>query len=273
MSQEPQEPEPVIVECKNPNCEWSGDWTALRSHLDECEYESVNCKYAEYGCKESSTRKEMKEHEKNDQAHLRTTIKAADELMIKVAQLEKQQDYILALLPKPSNMITHHFKMENFTQSRSVSGVFFSPSFYTSPKGFKMCARIYANGKDNTNGRGTHISVETCLMKGDNDDYLTWPFVGTVTFELLNQLKDRGHHKGTFTFPQNHLASYRVVDDEIATDGFSIDQFIGNTERELGFVLHRLAVNTEYLKYDSLYFRVSVLVPSYNPWLERTLFQ
>ncbi len=82
----------------------------------------------------------------------------------------------------------------------------------------------FANGKEHTNGSGTHVSVEMCLMKGANDNYLTWPFIGTVTFELLNQLRDRGHHKGTFTFPQTHPASQRVTEDEMASVGFGIDQ-------------------------------------------------
>ncbi len=161
--------------------------------------------------------------------------------------------------------------MTEFTQHRDNSDIFHSYPFCTSPKGNKMCARVHADGKDNTNGRRMHISVEMCLMKGENDDYLIWPFTGTVTFELLNQLKDRGHHKGTFTFPQTHLASKRVVDDEIASFGFGIDQFIGNTEIELGLVPRVLSTNSEFLRNDAIIFRVSVQVPSYSPWLECTL--
>ena len=31
------------------------------------------------------------------------------------------------------------------------------------------------------------------LRKGKYDDYLTWPFTGTATIELLNQLEDKNH--------------------------------------------------------------------------------
>ena len=40
-------------------------------------------------------------------------------------------------------------------------------------------------------GKGTHVSVFTKLL---DDDQLHWPFLGTVTFELLNQLADDKHH-------------------------------------------------------------------------------
>ena len=59
--------------------------------------------------------------------------------------------------------------------------------------GTKCGWRVYANG--NGDGKGTHVSVFAHLMKGDNDDYLTWPFTGTVTFELLDQLESKNHHK------------------------------------------------------------------------------
>ena len=264
---EPPEP---IIKCTNADasCEWSGEESSLYGHLAECEYQSVACKYAEYGCEEKATRKDIREHEQNDQLHLGTTIKATDELKKKMAKLEA---YIYPRLSKRSNTTPHTFKIPEFTQHRNNSEIFHSPPFYSSPNGSKMCARVHANGKENTNGRGTHVSVEICLMKGDNDDYLAWPFVGTVTFELLNQLKDRGHHKGTFTFPQNHRASHRVVEDEIASVGFGIDQFIGNTETELGLLEYVLSPNSQFLRNETLIFRVSIQAPTCSPWLECTL--
>ena len=43
-------------------------------------------------------------------------------------------------------------------------------------------------------GEGTQVTVAACLMKGDNDDSLTWPFTGIVTIELLNQLENKNYH-------------------------------------------------------------------------------
>ncbi|KAJ7372383.1 hypothetical protein OS493_019833 [Desmophyllum pertusum] len=62
---------------------------------------------------------------------------------------------------------------------------FYSPCFYTSRYGYKMCARLYLNGDGM--GRGTHISMFFVVMRGQYDALLRWPFRQKVTFMLLDQ--------------------------------------------------------------------------------------
>ncbi|KPP74726.1 TNF receptor-associated factor 2-like, partial [Scleropages formosus] len=50
----------------------------------------------------------------------------------------------------------------------------YSPAFYTSRYGFKVCMRLYLNG-DGV-GKGTHISLFFVVMKGEYDALLSWPF-------------------------------------------------------------------------------------------------
>ena len=61
----------------------------------------------------------------------------------------------------------------------------YSPCFYTSRQGYKMCARIYLNGDGI--GKGTHISIFFVVMRGQYDALLPWPFRQKVTFMLLDQ--------------------------------------------------------------------------------------
>ncbi len=61
----------------------------------------------------------------------------------------------------------------------------YSPCFYTSRYGYKMCARLYLNGDGM--GKGTHISVFFVIMRGQYDALLRWPFRQKVTFMLLDQ--------------------------------------------------------------------------------------
>ena len=82
------------------------------------------------------------------------------------------------------------WKITEFARRRNeaVSGqnvFFYSPCFYTSRYGYKMCARIYLNGDGM--GLGTHISVFFVVMRGQNDVILRWPFRQMVTFMLLDQ--------------------------------------------------------------------------------------
>ena len=121
--------------------------------------------------------------------------------------------------------------------------------------------RVHANGWGD--GKGTHVSVFANLMKGGNDDSLTWPFTGTVTFELLNQLEDKNHHKRTVAFPTGDKLSQRVVDGERAQGGWGYSQFISHTDLD-----QQPSTNCHYLVHDSLTLRVTVQVPNYKPWLE-----
>ena len=62
---------------------------------------------------------------------------------------------------------------------------FYSPFFFTSRYGYKMCARIYLNGDGI--GKGTHISIFFVVMRGQHDALLRWPFRQKVTFMVLDQ--------------------------------------------------------------------------------------
>ena len=47
-----------------------------------------------------------------------------------------------------------------------------------------MCLSIDANGEGDA--RGTHVSAYIHLTKGEYDDTLAWPYIGTVTYQIMN---------------------------------------------------------------------------------------
>ena len=61
----------------------------------------------------------------------------------------------------------------------------YSPPFFTSPHGYRMCIRAYLNGDGL--GKGTHVSVFFVLMRSENDSLLSWPFKQLVRLTLINQ--------------------------------------------------------------------------------------
>ncbi len=81
--------------------------------------------------------------------------------------------------------LTDYKKMDN-------NVLYYSPSFYTSHDGYNMKIIVSANGHGE--GEGSHLSVFACEVRGGNDNDLNWPFVGDITFQLLNQLEDKNHH-------------------------------------------------------------------------------
>ena len=149
-------------------------------------------------------------------------------------------------------------KLTNFQKCKDKDQEFHSPPFYTSHLGYKMCLEIHPNG----NGRDywyTHVAVFACLMKGDNDDFLTWPFTGKVTFELLNQLEDKNHYMKTARFVNCKTIGERVMHDGVGLGG-GIAGFISHNN--LGY---HPTKNCQYLKDDMLIFRVFVQESNVEP--------
>jgi cell division protein FtsB len=82
------------------------------------------------------------------------------------------------------------WKIEGYQRKRqdAINGVktaLYSPYFYTSEFGYKMCAKIYMNGDGF--GKGTHLSLFFVVMKGDYDALQTWPMQKKITMMLLDQ--------------------------------------------------------------------------------------
>ena len=102
------------------------------------------------------------------------------------------------------------WKITEYARKRSeaVNGQkvsFYSPCFYTSRYGYKMCARIYLNGDGM--GRGTHISLFFVVMRGEYDAILRWPFGQKVTFMLLDQ--DNAKHMIDAFRPDPNSSSFQ----------------------------------------------------------------
>ncbi|XP_061585699.1 TNF receptor-associated factor 2-like [Cololabis saira] len=107
------------------------------------------------------------------------------------------------------------WKIPDFIKKRqdAVAGrapAMFSPAFYTSKYGYKMCLRIYSNG-DGT-GRGTHLSLFFVVMRGHSDALLKWPFNQKVTLMLLDQ-NNREHIIDAFRPDVSSSSFQRPVSD------------------------------------------------------------
>lgn len=77
--------------------------------------------------------------------------------------------------------------------------------FYTHPQGYKMCLSLhkpYQGGCKAYNG-GRSITVHFCIIKGEFDDSLVWPFETVVTITLLNNHKDDSHDERAYSFTAN----------------------------------------------------------------------
>ncbi len=252
---------PCKVRCPNAHCYMTSYCEEdVEIHRLDCQYEPVPCKYAAVGCEEKPLRKDLTEHQEEYQLHLQVTTKKVLELTKRLAHYEKVCEELIKV--KSSKLSPFTFKLSNYQKHKNDNTIFHSPPFYTSYLGYKMYLLVHSNGSGES--VGSHISLFAHLMKGDNDDILSWPFTGTVIVELLNQLKDKYHYKTTTTFPANVAASWRIMNDERADGiGWGCLRFISHTALD-----YNVKTKTQYLKDDSLVFRVSVEFPNHKPWLE-----
>ena len=127
--------------------------------------------------------------------------------------------------------------------------LFFSPAFFTHPRGYRMCLRV--NPKGEGNGKGTHVSIFTYMMRGPFDDYLKWPFRGKITIQMVNQAGDHVEKTIYFNYKTPDDSAGRVTDSERAGKGRGRYQFIAHAD--LGYTAARM---TRCLKDDHLLVRV-----------------
>ena len=243
------------IPCPNDGCDEKIKRCDILEHRQECLYEEVSCKYTNIGCKKKFLRKDLEDHHNDSQQHLQLAI---DEVNQQKTTIETLKDKVVHL----KQTAPMKFRITGFEKLKNCNKEVYSPSFYTSPGGYKMCISVYANG--NGRGKGTHVSVFAYLMLGENDDHLPWSFTGTVTVELLNQLENDNHYSDKITFPpDDDEVGQRVVNKERVSSGYGTPCYISHFD--LGYIA---ANNCQYLKDDCLYFRVKVEAQSTSkPWL------
>ena len=243
------------IPCPNHGCKIYTARCNLSKHHKECMFVLVPCKYTAIGCKSKVLRKDLGMHERDSQQHLQLAIDTVHQQHIII----KEQESMLVHLW--SKEMPTKYKFTNFDQHKTANDAIDSPAFYTSPGGYKMCISVHANGVGE--GKSTYVSVYAYLMKGENDDYLPWPFTGKVTIELLNQLEDKNHYSRNMLFPPEEPSSLRVVNKERSHSGWGHRRYISHSN--LGY---NAAKNCQYLKNDCLYFRINVDTKrSSTPWL------
>ena len=137
----------------------------------------------------------------------------------------KQLDSQMAVIHNHVGLVPFTFDIPNFKQKKSSNSVWYGPSFYTHPRGYKMCLRVDANG--NGDGKNSHVSVFLYMMQGEYDECLKWPFRGNIVVQLLDQVGNDDHHV-SINVPDNADNGFcqRVVSGNRSLQGWGQHQFI-----------------------------------------------
>uniref|UniRef100_A0A1X7V582 RING-type E3 ubiquitin transferase n=1 Tax=Amphimedon queenslandica TaxID=400682 RepID=A0A1X7V582_AMPQE len=228
----------LSIQCSNEGCNMIPRRRSQASHNETCPKAIVPCEYNTVGCEKRMKREEQEKHnEESITAHLQLTKKQL--------QVTKEQQQIFR----------HYF------YKKKGNEIWYSPGFYISPGGYKISLRVDPNG--NGDSKGTHIACYIYLEAGVHDDILEWPFQGVVTTELLNQLEDKNHWKNILSFHESTPEKCKQKVREGRSAGWGNPEFISHKELK-----YNPTTNCQYLKDDSLYFRVSVkATQKTKPWL------
>ena len=222
------------VKCENKECDCILERRLVQDHVaQDCDYTEVSCMYALLGCKKKTIRKDMKKHEEDHEGHLSLALKSIVDLNTKVLRLQWQVE---------KGALTF-VKVSDCSYKRRNNITYISEPFFTSPGGYRMELWVFTNGRGG--GSGTHLSIFLHILEGPFDSQLSWPLLATFKLELLNQLEDKNHY----------ALSLKFIDNESghpgATNGWGLHKFIEQSALKLDS-----SKNIQYLKDDTLYFRV-----------------
>jgi len=254
----------------------------MEAHRKECPLEMIQCEYHNVGCEVRMVRRDKEKHKKeNMEDHLKMTtlelantnqrVNTLEVLMYLTIDKAVTRTTSSAVAVKSSlrwsNKLTAMammsksgdqecpviFKMVDYNKQKENNVEWYSDSFYTHNKGYKMCLRVDASGFGD--GKDTHLTVSLYLMKGPHDDELKWPLMGNFGIKLLNQISDSRHHSKTV--PYNNLKT-DVYNERIFTEGersrgWGRHQFISNED------LYKTTPLYQFLKDDCLFIQVTKL--------------
>jgi len=203
----------------------------LPGHLTACLKQEVACSFGEMGCKEKMQRQFQQQHLESNviqmlmcqafhvqQQQLQETRQELSEMKSKANQAEywvsgfqmmadevKKNNWPLYLTVM-SKLVTSMSQpvapiiicLPNILKNRAqFSG--HSMPFYTHPQGYKMCLSLHMPYQ----GGQRSITVQFCIIKGEFDDRLVWPYESAVTITLLNNHKDDSHEEKAYGFTAN----------------------------------------------------------------------
>ena len=154
------------------------------------------------------------------------------------------------------------FTITQFSHRIRLKNTYFSPPFYTSACGYKMCLKVNAAGDV-----GTHVAIYGFLMKGEYDDSLSWPFCADIIIDILNWRGDYSHHREILHFNNDSCNDVcaRIYDDGLTPTGQGNNKVIPLSE-----LLSKYFLSTKYLEDNCMRIRINNIVLYNTPLLNKT---
>ena len=142
--------------------------------------------------------------------------------------------------------VTPTFVLTDYQEKRRDRVDWYSPPYHTHSHGYKMCVNVdLSRSKE-------ELCVYSCLLPGEYDDGLKWPFRWMVVLQLLNQLSDDNHYDYVFDYSQAHCEFQR------ARTGCRYHLSPSTNCLPLTALEYNSSKKCQYLKNDCLKFKIVV---------------
>ena len=264
------------VKCMNKDCKEIIEYGDLAHHLKGEGDEMKGCPYYQIKCRNTCgvfvPRHSLVKHEEIEcilvskkrktalQEVLDTEIEAIQDeikpqlhqLDMELAGLRKNLEEVEGVTKmdneKSSSVVPAIRTLEDFCQMKENNQECMLEPFYTHKKGYKIALCVVPNGRGKA--KGSHVSLFTFVLKGENDDYLSWPFNGIITIQLLDHSVNRVHREVTIRYQNFH-------------PGYSNRVFLGSRcggQGKYWLVSHASLddiTHVQYLRNNCLHFRIS----------------
>ena len=251
----------------------------IDKHLNgECPLQLTECVCSYAGCAVKLLRKDMADHVSQNLAHHLSLMTVSHKQQLdKQAAMQKEisdlkerldektsalfcevdeaKEDISELKVTQENLHTHmnilpiHIVLNNFVSKRKAGEIWESQPFYSRPHGYKMCLKVYTNGRGEA--KNTHISVYVKILHGDFDYKHFWPFRGSVFVIIMDHTDDEEHFTKEIKFDGEIIpGSNPEVRKGDKNTEWGLDEFIS---------IESLNSSFYDLQNDSVYFEISLM--------------
>ena len=152
------------------------------------------------------------------------------------------------------SLLPYQFRMENFLSYKRAP-VEHSPVYYTQPFGYRFRVKVFRTEYSKMLSLDAFTSIFIEILPGPFDEKLKWPFKGSISLEIVNQLSDCCHYKKTIHFDDKSYRGNKIRPDNSSGISDGLKPFIYH--KELRYEHSREGQNVHYLCHGDLYVRVT----------------
>lgn len=152
------------------------------------------------------------------------------------------------------SVLPYEFRMENFLSYKG-GPVAYSPVFYTHSLGYKFRLKVFRTQYSKVLSLDAFTSIYVEIMAGPFDDTLKWPFKGSVTVQIVNQLSECNHYEKTLQFSDKTYQNNIIKPGDGVNITSGIRPFIYH--KRLRYEHSMGGRQTHYLQDGSLHIRVT----------------